>query len=65
MKGYEYYFNYPKTKIEYRLQQFNDQRIDEEKADLITSYNRIKKQQDYLFNFLKYSDAPPDYNGSE
>jgi transposase len=66
MKLNDYYsLNHPKTAIESRLQQLIDQSIDEKKADLITFHNRIKKHQDYLFNFLKYPDVPPDNNGSE
>lgn len=66
MKLDNYYsLNHPKTLIDSRLNELMEQSIDEEKTDLITFHKRMIKYKDYLFNFLKYPDVPPDNNGSE
>lgn len=66
MKHNDYYSIYkPKIDIEARFKALLNQKIDEKRTDLVTFHKRIIKYKDYLFNFLKYPDVPPDNNGSE
>lgn len=66
LKHNDYYgLNQPKTDIDSRFNELLKQNIDEKRTDLVTFHKRITKYKDYLFNFLKYPNLPPDNNGSE
>ena len=66
MKHNDYFTTHqPKVAIQSRFEELLKQNIDKKRPDLVTFYNRITKYKDYLFNFLKYPDLPPDNNGSE
>jgi transposase len=66
MKHNDYYTAHQsKVDIESRFEKLLKQNIDEKRKDLFTFHKRITKYKDYLFNFLKYPDVPPDNNGSE
>jgi transposase len=66
MNHEDYYRNHPpKIDIENRFKNLLEQNVSEKLPDLVTFHKRMVKYKEYLFNFMRYTDVPPDNNGSE
>lgn len=66
MKQNEYYkYHHPRTAIQSRFDELLKQNVNEKIVELATFYKRMVKYKNFVFNYLKYPDVPPDNNGSE
>ena len=66
MKQDDYYKHHPpKTDIELRFKKILEENANAKITELVTFHKRIVKYKDYIFNYLRYPDVPPDNNGSE
>lgn len=62
------YDNATKENVDEILNSFSDLLIEplaKKSEDVIVFQNRMRKYSDYVFNFLRNKDIPPDNNGSE
>ena len=57
--------HHPKIDIESRFNDLLQEKVDDRITELVTFHKRMVKYKDYIFNYLKYPDVPPDNNGSE
>ena len=55
----------PRESIIKRFDKLLERPPDKKQKELLTFYNRMKRDRDHIFTFLFIEDVPPDNNGSE
>ncbi|MDH5603801.1 MAG: IS66 family transposase [Cyclobacteriaceae bacterium] len=55
----------PKKEILKRFNKLLNRPPDKRQKELVTFYNRMKRDKEHIFTFLDFEDVPPDNNASE